>query len=164
MKVIMAVYALNTVFIAKLWHSVGEPWNLGNGAGARAALRRMVLSTAGFCVLMGIVIVVAIDPIVSAFTRNAVQINDPWFVAMAVLYTSARAVTDAVAIAIFATRHQHRTVATVATHGLINIPFSIVGCIALGLPGIMLAQFLSLLITSGWRFPLIFMQVTKDRT
>jgi hypothetical protein len=124
----------------------------------------MVLSTAGFWLFMGIVIVIAIDPIVNAFTRSAVQIHDAWFVGTAVLYIAARAVTDAVSIAIFATRHQHKTVATVVTHGLINIPFSIVGCIALGLPGIMLAQLLSLLITSGWRFPLIFMQVTKDRT
>ncbi|GGX16417.1 hypothetical protein GCM10007242_23730 [Pigmentiphaga litoralis] len=163
MKVIMAVYTLNTVFIAKLWHTVGNAWNVHDKGGARAVLKQSMLSTAAFWTVMGTAIIFTIDPIVYKLTGGAVELSDPYFIVAAVAFMAVRALVDSVTISIFATRNQHRTVGAVLTHGVLNVPLSIMGCILAGLPGIMIAQLLSLAITTGWRFPIIFRQLSREK-
>jgi O-antigen/teichoic acid export membrane protein len=163
MKVLMAAYALNTVFNAKLWHSIGEVWNAGDGKAARRTLKRALWSSAAYWSAAGLAVALLIEPVIRIFTRGALEIDDPFFVATAFAYVAARGLVDAVSISIFATRNQHQVIKTVLMHGVLNIPCSIVGCALLGLPGIMIGQLLTILLTSGWRFPILFREITRAR-
>lgn len=160
LKVFLALHGLYMVLVARLWQSVGQPWNTGNPAGSRHAMLQAVKTGLLFWIAAGALLVPTIDLVVRAFTRGTLSVNDPAFVIAVACYIGARGIIDTVSVSIFAIRQQHQALRTVIAHGVLNIPLSILGCQMLGLTGIVLGQLASLLITSGWRFPLIFWRAT----
>jgi O-antigen/teichoic acid export membrane protein len=163
MRVLMAIYTLYSVLIAKLWRTIGEAWNNGEVAKSRVILVQGLWRAGLFWTAVAAVLVPTLDPIIKSFTRGTIRVEDHAFALAALSYVGARSIVDTVSVAIFATRRQHLTMKTVIAHGVLNIPCSILGCLAFGLPGIMLGQLLSLLLTSGWRFPIIFWRTTELR-
>lgn len=162
LKILMALYTLYAVVLAKLWHTVGKPWNENNAAAARQALSRAVRQAALYWLIMGGAMLIGIDTIVHFFTKGTLEVEDPFLVLAAVLFMATRTIVDAVSISIFALRCQHLTIRAVVAHGVINVPCSVVGGMTWGLTGILVGQWFALLVTTGWRFPLIFVAATKD--
>ena len=163
LKVLMAVHALFSVLVGRLWHSIGHAWNAGDGVGARTLMLRAVSWAALFWFTVAVLLIPTIDPIVQIFTRGTVRLDDTLFVVAALAYITGRGIVDTITISIFATRHQHKTLRAVIAHGVLNVPCSIAGCLAFGLTGIMLGQLVSLMLTTGYRFPVIFWRATEGR-
>ena len=161
LKLLMAAHTLYSVLLAKLWRTVGEPWNRGDGYGARRATVDAFLRGVLFWAMAGAAVLPLIRYLIFKLTSGAVVITDMTFVVAAFVYVALRGLTDTFSIALFAARLQARTVRIVICHGLLNIPFSIGGCLAFGLPGILIGQIASLALTSTWLFPRIFWRATE---